>query len=142
MKVNHAKLPIQLEGGGVCIGSVEWGGLNVARIQFPPGADARPLLAGLPDDLCPCPHWGMVLKGSIHVTYRDGIEETVRAGEAYYWPPGHTVRVDEAYEAIEFSPADEMRGVIAHLASSMGLPPPPAPSPGPDARRPPPPATH
>ncbi|MDZ7685360.1 MAG: hypothetical protein U5O39_10495 [Gammaproteobacteria bacterium] len=32
-------------------------------------------------DLCQCPHWGTVVKGSIRVTYADGSEEVVRAGE-------------------------------------------------------------
>ena len=65
-------------------------------------------LEGLPENLCQCPHWGIVVKGSIHVTYANGIEETVNAGEVYYWPPGHTVKVAEDYEAIEFSPSDQM----------------------------------
>lgn len=125
MKVSPRTFPVQIDSGGVCIRAVEWGGLNVARIQFPAGADAAPLLQGLPGDLCPCPHWGLVTKGSIHVRYADGSEETVRAGEAYYWPPGHTVRVEEDYEAVEFSPAGEMADVITHLASKMGLAPPP-----------------
>ena len=61
----------------------------------------------------------IVVKGSIHVTYTDGTEETVNAGEVYYWPPGHTVRVDEDYEAIEFSPSGEMGELIEHLAEKL-----------------------
>ena len=38
----------------------------------------------MPQNLCPCPHWGTVLKGSIHVTFADGSVETVKAGEVYY----------------------------------------------------------
>ena len=52
--------------------------------------------------------------------YADGSEETVHAGDAYYWPPGHTVRVDEDYEAVEFSPSGPMREVIDHLNSKLG----------------------
>jgi hypothetical protein len=40
-------------------------------------------------------------------------------GEVYYWPPGHTVRVDEDYEAVEFSPSGPMREVIDHLESRL-----------------------
>ncbi len=94
--------------------------MNVARIRFPKGADATPLLVGLPGGLCSCPHWGTVLKGSIHVRYADGTEELVRAGEVYYWPPGHTVWVDEDYEAIEFSPSRAMGEVIEHLKKRLG----------------------
>jgi hypothetical protein len=53
------------------------------------------------------------------VRYADGSEEVVRAGEVYHWPPGHTVRVDEDYEAIEFSPARPMGEVIDHLNSKL-----------------------
>lgn len=120
MKQEAAKLPCKLEAGGVEIRGADWGGLNIARIRFPKGADAKPLLEGLPGNLCQCPHWGVVVKGSIHVTYADGKEETVRAGEVYHWPGGHTVRVDEDYEAIEFSPQHEMAQVIDHLRGKMG----------------------
>ena len=68
-----------------------------------------PLLEGMPDSIYVSVRTGELwVKGSIHVSYADGTEETVNAGEVYYWPPGHTVRVDEDYEAIEFSPAGAM----------------------------------
>ena len=69
MKQDKTQLPKQLEAGGVCIQALDWSELNVARIRFPKGADATPLLVGLPQDLCQCPHWGLVLRGSIHVRY-------------------------------------------------------------------------
>jgi hypothetical protein len=120
VKQHRTELPIRLEAGGVCIQAQDWADLNVARIRFPKGADATPLLEGLPGDLCQCPHWGAVLSGSIHVRYADGSEEIVRAGEVYYWPPGHTVWVDEDYEAVEFSPRAPMNQVIDHLKSKLG----------------------
>lgn len=113
-------LPVCLEHGAICIQSENWGDLNVARIRFPAGADATPLLEGMSDNLCQCPHWGTVLKGSIHVRYADGRQETVRSGDVYYWPAGHTVHVDEDYEALEFSPAEPMTEVIAHLNKALG----------------------
>lgn len=119
MKQSRNDLPTRLEAGGVCVQAQDWGDINVARIRFPKGADAAPLLVGMPHDLCQCPHWGTVLKGSIHVRYTDGHEETVRAGDVYYWPPGHTVRVDEDYEAVEFSPSGPMGEVIDHLKSKL-----------------------
>jgi hypothetical protein len=119
MKQPLVQLPVRLAAGGVCIQAQDWSDLNVARIRFPKGADAAPLLQGLPGNLCQCPHWGTVLRGSIHVRYADGTEEVVRAGEVYYWPPGHTVRVDEDYEAVEFSPRGPMGEVIAHLESRL-----------------------
>lgn len=119
MKQSRNEMPTRLEAGGVTIQAQDWADLNVARIRFPKGTDAAPLLEGLPQDLCPCPHWGMVLKGSIRVRYADGREEVVRAGDVYYWPPGHTVRVDEDYEAIEFSPSGAMGELLEHLKSKL-----------------------
>jgi hypothetical protein len=120
MKLSCESIPDTINHGGVHVRGVDWGELNISRIRFPAGADAAPLLQGLPGDLCQCPHWGMVLKGSIHVCFGDGRTETVRAGEVYYWPPGHTVRVDDEYEALEFSPAAQMAEVMAHLKLRLG----------------------
>jgi hypothetical protein len=119
VKQDKTTLPTRLEANGVCIQAHDWSELNVARVRFPKGADATPLLVGLPGNLCQCPHWGLVVKGSIHVRYADGSEEVVRAGEVYYWPPGHTVWVDEDYEAVEFSPARPMGEVIDHLNAKL-----------------------
>ena len=119
MKQQREELPTRLSAEGVCIQGEDWASLNVARIRFSKGADATPLLEGLPENLCPCPHWGTVLHGSIHVRYADGSVETVHAGDAYYWPPGHTVWVDEDYEAIEFSPSTAMGELIDHLRSKL-----------------------
>lgn len=124
MKMICEELPDNINSGGVRFQGVDWGGLNIARVHLPAGADAAPLLQGLPGDLCQCPHWGVVTQGAIHVRFADGRTETVRAGEVYYWPPGHTVRVDEAYSAVEFSPADGMREVMDHLRAKLSAPTP------------------
>ena len=47
MKQQRTDLPVRLDAGGVCIQAQDWGGMNVARIRFPAGADATPLLAGM-----------------------------------------------------------------------------------------------
>ena len=120
MKAHRDSLPDRINQGGVRIQSQDWGELNISHIHVPPGADAKPLLEGLPGNLCPVEHWGMVLEGSIKVEYADGTIETVKEGEVYYWPPGHTVSVDESYRAIEFSPRKEMGELIEHLRCKMG----------------------
>src|SRR5207244_13453137 len=71
---------------------------------FPP--DASPF-KGLPDDRCQCDHWGYLFKGSFRVTYLDGPEEVVRAGDAYHLRPGHFVQTIEPVEMIGLSPVDE-----------------------------------
>jgi len=120
MNKSKDNLPTNIDKGGVNIKGIDWGPLNVAHIQFPKGANAEPLLKGMPDNLCQVPHWGYVLKGSINVRYKDGSEEKVSKGEVYYWPPGHTVWVDEDYESIEFSPKEGMGELINHLKKKLG----------------------
>ena len=41
----------------------------------------HPLLEGLEGDLCQCPHWGYLIEGRIRVSYQDGTQETVSAGD-------------------------------------------------------------
>ena len=86
--------------------------------QFPP--DESPF-KGLPDDRCQCDHWGYLFKGSFRVTYLDGNEEIVTAGEAYHLPPGHFVQTLEPVEMIELSPVEEHDRTMATLATNMGL---------------------
>ena len=52
--------------------------------------DLAPLLRGLPGDLCPCPHWGYVIKGTLTWRFADH-EEVFEAGDAFYAPPGHAL---------------------------------------------------
>ena len=46
MKKAKNELPTRLESGGVCFQGEDWGDINVARVRFPAGADATPLLEG------------------------------------------------------------------------------------------------
>jgi hypothetical protein len=118
--MNCEELPDKLRQGDIRFQGVDWGDMNISHVHLPKGADATPLLEGLPQDLCQCPHWGMVLQGSINVRYADGRDEKVKAGEVYYWPAGHTVWVDEDYRSIEFSPEGQMQLVMDHLRGKLG----------------------
>lgn len=79
------------------------------------GVDTTPLFQGLEGNLCQCPHWGFVLKGEITTTDAQGEQETVKANDLFYWPPGHNVRVDADAELIMFSPQHEHTMVINHM---------------------------
>ena len=59
---------------------------------------------GLPDEACPTPHWGVLTSGQWLVTLVHGGPMTVRAGDAYYLPPGHRLEIVEDSEYVEFSP--------------------------------------
>ncbi|HEY9216789.1 MAG TPA: hypothetical protein VIO94_01980 [Phenylobacterium sp.] len=121
MKMRCEDLPDALRAGEIRFQGADFGELNISNIHLPAGADAAPLLQGLPQNLCQCPHWGVVMKGSIEVRYADGRTETVRAGEVYHWPAGHTVSTTEDYRAVEFSPAAGMREVMDHLRAKLGV---------------------
>ena len=71
--------------------------------------DSTPLLKGLPNDSCTCPHWGYVFKGRL-VFRIDGREEVYEAGDAFYLPPGHIQSAEAGTEYLQFSPAEELHG--------------------------------
>ena len=79
------------------------------------GVDTTPLFMGLEGNLCQSPHWGYVLSGQLTTTDADGIQETVKAGDMFYWPAGHNVMVNVDAEIIMFSPQHEHSQVIDHM---------------------------
>jgi hypothetical protein len=102
----HAKaheLPVMIQAGDASIRGAEWDGMRAVVVSVPAGTDMGPLLKGLPDDRCPCPHWGYVLKGRLRLRYADE-EETLRAGDVFYMPPGHTGVAEEDTEFLEVAP--------------------------------------
>jgi hypothetical protein len=85
--------------------------------QFPP--DESPF-KGLPDDRCQCDHWGYLFSGSFRVTYTDGPDEVIGAGEAYHLRPGHFVQTLEPVELIELSPVEDHDRTMAAVTRNMG----------------------
>jgi hypothetical protein len=85
------------------------GGYTVGFERYSADDDPSPLFAGLPDDACQCPHWGVVLEGELVYRYTDGNEETIEAGEAYYARPGHLPRFSAGSRIVEFSPTAELQ---------------------------------
>lgn len=119
MQERKEQLPVAMDLPGATFHMAEWGETAVAFVKLAAGADARPLLQGLPNDQCHCPHWGYVLEGAIHVRYTDGKEEVSREGELFYWPAGHTVWVDEDTSFVEFSPKKELREIYSHITDKV-----------------------
>jgi hypothetical protein len=83
------------------------------------GVDTTPLFIGLEDDRCQCPHWGFVLRGQLTTTDASGVQETVKADDLFYWPPGHNVKVDADAEIIMFSPQRAHSHVIDHMIAAV-----------------------
>src|SRR6476659_4561727 len=63
-------------------------GYRIGFATFHQDIDGTPLMKGLPDDMCQCPHWGYVLAGRVTFRFADR-DETYEAGDAFYTPPGH-----------------------------------------------------
>src|SRR2546428_3931041 len=76
------------EFGPVVDRSDQLEGYTVNFTSFREDIDATPLMRGLPDDRCQCPHWGYVVNGKLTFRYADR-EEIFEAGDAFYTPPGH-----------------------------------------------------
>jgi hypothetical protein len=85
--------------------------------------DLAPLLRGLPGDLCPCPHWGYVIKGTLTWRFADH-EEVFEAGDAFYAPPGHAPKAVAGSEFVQFSPTAELLEVqdimMKNMQAAMG----------------------
>jgi hypothetical protein len=107
MHATRDELPILFGADPSVIRGADWGGLRAMILSLPAGTDLGPLLQGLPDNLCSCPHWGYIVKGRVRVTYAD-TEEILETGDLFYLPPGHTGYVEEDTVQVEFSPPDQV----------------------------------
>jgi hypothetical protein len=120
MKINKKDIPVTMEAPGTVMRALpDYGGMTVCFNGLPKGTDFTPLLVGLNNDSCHCPHWGYVTEGKVLIKYDNGQEETVSAGEVFYWPAGHTAIVQENVKLIDFSPSKEFNEVIAHVGKKM-----------------------
>lgn len=113
------ELPVELDQGELVTRYAEWGDMAVRYARVPAGTDMAPVLEGLPGDRCPSPHWGVVLEGSLRLIHADGSEELTRAGEAYYWPEGHTAVSDDGCVFLEVGPTREMRAFSEHAKAKF-----------------------
>jgi dienelactone hydrolase len=96
----------------------ELDGYAVTFVTIRQDADLAPMLKGLPDDRCQCPHWGYVFSGTLTWRYADH-EEVCDAGVAFYAPPGHSPSATAGSEFLLFSPAEELRAVEAAINQNM-----------------------
>ena len=105
--------------GPVCDCADELLGYAVNFVEFRQDIDATPLLKGLPDDRCQCPHWGYVIKGKITLRFPERVE-TFEAGDAFYTPPGHVpIKHEPGTQIVQFSPVKEMRETEAVLLGNL-----------------------
>lgn len=116
LEVEGATARQQLDFGD----STGYGWLAGEYFSLAAGTDLAPLLSGLANDACHAPHWGYMLDGEVVVTFLDGRTDTTVAGQLFYWPPGHTVRVTDDAELVLFSPQEEHVAVVGHMREKLG----------------------
>jgi hypothetical protein len=97
-----------------------YGKIGAEYFTMAAGTDIAPLLKGLENDLCQAPHWGYLIKGDLTVTYADGETEGTHAGDLFFWPPGHSVKVNRDAEFVLFSPQHEHSPVFDHINKQLG----------------------
>ena len=125
MRVAKQDIPKKIDAPGAVarqltdFGAVGGEVLGAEYFSLGAGADLAPLLEGLEDDLCQAPHWGYVISGRLVVTYTDDSTERCSGGDVFYWPPGHTVRVEDDAELILFSPQVSHTEVLDHILGKM-----------------------
>ena len=122
MRVSKDQVDVRMEIPGAVIrqrrnfgDASGFGQLSGEYFTLAAGVDTSPLFKGLDGDMCQCPHWGFVLRGQLTTTDGAGAQETVKANDLFYWPPGHNVRVDADAEIVMFSPQHEHTHVIDHM---------------------------
>ena len=94
-------------------------GYTIGFEAYTQDADPAPLFQGLPGDRCQCPHWGVVLKGTLVYNYADGSQDVIQAGEAYYAPPGHLPVFSAGTEIAEFSPSEQLRATMEAVTKNV-----------------------
>lgn len=126
MRIAKENIPVKIDAPGAVarqemdFGDASgYGKISGEYFSLGAGTDIAPLLQGLEDNLCQCPHWGYLLQGEVTVSYAEGNQETTNAGDLFYWPPGHSVKVGEGAELILFSPQHEHAQVIDHMLGKM-----------------------
>src|ERR1051326_5068809 len=118
MRGSREDVPATIELEEAVVQETEWADIHVGFETYNEEFDIAPLLKGLPDDRCQCPHWGYVLKGRMRVRYADH-EEVVQAGNAYYMAPGHLPVCGESTELVEFSPKGEYQKTMEVVARNV-----------------------
>jgi hypothetical protein len=110
-------VPVAIADGDVEVRVLDQAGIMVGFVRLPAGADLRPATTGLPDDLCPCPHWGYMLKGRVRMHTAAGHQD-FSGGEAFYWAPGHAPEALEDSEYVDFSPTSDFQPVLDHITGA------------------------
>ena len=120
MKMKKEDIPVVMQAPGMIMRSqAGLGSMTVVFHELPKGTDFTPLLKGLNNNNCHCPHWGYIFEGTFRFIYDDGTQELFEAGDVLYAQPGHTAIVDKDLKFIDFSPTKELAQVMSNVDKVM-----------------------
>lgn len=122
MKIAKEAIEVKMEIPGAVVrqhtdfgDSTGYGRMGGEFFSLSAGVDTTQLFIGLEGNSCQCPHWGYVISGQVTTTNIEGVEETVKTNDLFFWPAGHNIKVNEDAELIMFSPQHEHSHVINHM---------------------------
>ena len=115
---NRATTPIAMDEPKIEGRYALLGGYTVGFEKFRQDVDPAPYFVGLPENRCPCDHWGVVTEGQITFRWIDH-EETYVAGDAYYAPPGHLPLLTAGTSIVEFSPTADLEPTMAVIGRNL-----------------------
>lgn len=111
-----SSMEVLMEGDGVEVRSAPAGDtMTLVSVSVPKGFDFGPALQGLPHDMCPCEHWGTILKGRMNITTHDGHSLSLSEGQAFHLLPGHSPTFPEDCSWYEFTPTEQADRLFAHM---------------------------
>lgn len=111
-------IPITFRGDAAIWREFQLGSMRVGYETYLQDFNDKEILKGLPDGLCPCPHWGYVIAGRLTICYPE-CEKVVNTGEVYYMAPGHTMRTDAGTVLLEFSPFEQFQKLTELAKQSL-----------------------
>lgn len=126
MHITKQDIPVRIQAPGAVARQlrdfgIAQGEIGAEYFSLGAGADLAPLLTGLAGDACHAPHWGYMIQGDVVISYTDGSTEHCTTGDVFFWPSGHSVRVEQDAELIMFSPQASHGLVMDHIAAKLAL---------------------
>ncbi len=95
------------------------GALAAEYFTLAAGTDIAPLLAGLADDCARRRTGATWSRAGWSSPTATAPPSTCAAARLFYWPPGHSVRVEEDAEVVMFSPQVEHGEVMDHMGDRL-----------------------
>jgi len=85
MKLRKEDIPVIMQSPGTIMrAQPNFGDMTVVYHELPKGTDFTPLLKGLDNDSCHCPHWGYIFQGTFRVTIQHILPRSATLGLTHF----------------------------------------------------------